>query len=52
MKRGHRRIASFVTIGGTAILSLVALRIAADRLPIPGLKTLSNYVTGSAGGGN
>lgn len=45
-RRGVRRAASFLTVGGTAILSLVALRIAADRLPIQGLKTLDAYITG------
>lgn len=40
-----RRPAFWLAVGGTSILSLVMLNVAADRLPVPGLKTLQAYVT-------
>lgn len=49
MRKGHRRIAFWVAVAGTSILANVGLRIAADRLPFQGLKTLDNYVTRQGG---
>jgi hypothetical protein len=43
MKRG-RPAAFWLAVGGTSIVSLVVFNLAADRLPIPGLQTLRDYV--------
>lgn len=37
--------AFWLAVGGTAIISVVVLNIAADKLPFQGLKTLDDYVT-------
>jgi hypothetical protein len=38
-----RGAAFWVAVGGTSVLSLVLLNIAADRLGIPGLSELRDY---------
>lgn len=40
-----RPAAFWLAVGGTSILSLLALNLAADRLPVPGLETLRDYIT-------
>lgn len=40
-----RPLAFWIAVGGTSILSLTLLNLAADRLPMPGLETFRDYVT-------
>jgi len=40
---GGRAAAFYGSVALVSILSLVALNLAADRLPIPGLRTLRDY---------
>ena len=42
--RGGRALAFYGSVALTSIASLVFLNLAADRLPIPGLRTLRDYV--------
>lgn len=37
--------AFWLAVGGTSILAVVALNIAADKLPFQSLKTLDDFVT-------
>lgn len=43
--RGGRALAFYGSVGFTSIASLLLLNIAADRLPVPGLQTLRDYIT-------
>lgn len=43
--RGGRALAFYGSVACTSIVSLLALNLAADRLPIPGLRTLRDYIT-------
>lgn len=43
--RGARGAAFYASVACTSIVSLALLNIAADRLPISGLRTLRDYVT-------
>lgn len=43
--RGTRTFAAYLAVGGTAILSLAALNLAADHFPnVRGLNELRDYV--------
>lgn len=42
--RGGRALAFYGSVGFTSIASLLLLNIAADRLPVPGLQTLRDYI--------
>lgn len=42
MRRG-RPVAFFLAVGGTSIVSLFLLNLAADRLPLPGLREFRDY---------
>jgi hypothetical protein len=42
--RGGRALAFYGSVAFTSIASLLALNLAADRLPIPGLQTLRDYL--------
>lgn len=43
--RGVRTFAAYAAVGGTALLSLAALNLAADRFPkVKGLNTIRDYV--------
>lgn len=42
--RPGRGIAFWGAVGGTSLLSLLALNLAADRLKVPGLSELRDYV--------
>jgi hypothetical protein len=42
--RGGRALAFYGSVGFTSIASLLLLNLAADRLPVPGLQTLRDYV--------
>ena len=39
-----RTLAAYVAVGGTSLLSLALLNIAADRLPFKGLATFRDYL--------
>jgi hypothetical protein len=41
--RGGRALAFYGSVAFTSIFSLIALNLAADRLPLPGLATLRDY---------
>lgn len=41
---GVRTFTAYAAVGGTAILALAALNVAADRLPFKGLQALRNYI--------
>jgi hypothetical protein len=43
MARRGRPVAFWLAVGGTSVLSLVLVNLAADRLPIPGLQELRDY---------
>jgi hypothetical protein len=43
--RGGRALAFYGSVACTSIASLLFLNIAADRLPLPGLSTLRDYIT-------
>lgn len=45
MGRPGRGLAFWVAVGGTSVLALTALNLAADRLPVPGLSEFRDYVT-------
>jgi len=45
MARPARGGAFWLAVGGTSILALTVLNVAADRLPLPGLDEFRNYVT-------
>jgi hypothetical protein len=50
MRRGHRRAAFWVAVGGVSILANASVLIAADRLPqIKGLQTFAGYLRGRNG---
>ena len=44
LPHGVRTFTAYAAVGGTAILALAALNVAADRLPFKGLQALRNYV--------
>lgn len=45
MRRGARALTAYVAVGGTAILSLALLNLAADSFPnVRGLNELRDYV--------
>lgn len=44
MARPGRPLAFWVAVGGTSIVSLTMLNIAADRLPLPGLSDFRDFV--------
>lgn len=43
--RGGRALAFYGSVGFTSIASLLFLNLAADKLPVPGLRTFRDYVT-------
>lgn len=43
--RGGRALAFYGSVAFTSIGSLIFLNLAADKLPVPGLRTLRDYVT-------
>lgn len=48
--RGARTFAAYLAVGGTSLLSLAALNLAADRFPnVRGLVTFRDYVTRANG---
>ncbi len=46
---GARTFVAYAATGGIAILAMVALNLAAARLPFKGLHTLRNYATRANG---
>jgi hypothetical protein len=38
-----RPLAFWAAVGGTSIVSLILFNVAADRLPLPGLRELRDY---------
>lgn len=45
MPRGLRTFSAYLAVGGTSLLALAALNLAADRLPnVAGLSTLRDYL--------
>jgi hypothetical protein len=42
--RPARGVAFWAAVGGTSVLSLLGLNLAADRLKIPGLAELRDYI--------
>ncbi len=45
MPRGVRTFAAYLAVGGTSLLALAALNLAADRFPgAPGLNDLRDYL--------
>lgn len=46
MPRGARTFAAYLAVGGTSLLALAALNLAADRFPhVAGLGELRDYLT-------
>lgn len=45
MPPGLKTFSAYAAAGLSGILALVALNVAADKLPIPGLRSLRDYVT-------
>lgn len=43
-----RRAAFWIAVGGTAVLAPFALRLAADKLPIPGLREFVGFINKEA----
>ena len=43
-----KRAAFWLAVGGTAILAPFALRLAADKLPIPGLREFVGFINKEA----
>lgn len=49
MPRGLRTFSAYAAVGGTALLALAALNLAADHFPhVSGLVELRDYLTGKA----
>lgn len=47
MPRGVRTFAAYAAVGGTSLLALAALNLAADHFPhVTGLVELRDYLTG------
>jgi len=44
MPRGLRTFSAYLAVGGTSLLALAALNLAADRLPHTGLNQLRDYL--------
>jgi hypothetical protein len=45
MHRSVRTLSAYLAVGGTSLLALAALNLAADRLPqVTGLATLRDYL--------
>lgn len=44
MSRPARGLAFWVAVGGTSVVALTVLNVAADRLPVPGLTEFRDYV--------
>jgi hypothetical protein len=42
--RGGRALAFYGSVGFTSIASLLLLNLAADKLPVAGLRTLRDYI--------
>jgi hypothetical protein len=42
--RGGRAVAFYGSVAFTSLASLLFLNIAADKLPVPGLQTLRDYL--------
>jgi hypothetical protein len=42
-RRPARGLAFWAAVGGTSVLSLIVLNVAADRLPVAGLSQLRDY---------
>lgn len=40
-----RPLAFWLAVGGTSLLSMFAVNLAADRLPLPGLEEFRDYIT-------
>ena len=47
MPPGMRTFTAYAAAGLSGILALVGLNIAADKLPVPGLKALRDYIVKS-----
>jgi hypothetical protein len=45
-----RKAAFWVTVGGVSILAPFTLKLAAHKLPIPGLQRFTSFIFGSPGG--
>lgn len=45
MPPGVKTFAAYAAAGLSGIIALAALNIAADKLPVPGLATLRDYIT-------
>lgn len=45
MSRPARGFAFWTAVGGTSIVALTLLNLAADRVPVPGLDSFRDYVT-------
>lgn len=43
--RSVKRLTFWLAVGGVSLISPVIFKIAADKLPASGIKTLHNYVT-------
>jgi hypothetical protein len=44
MSRPARGLAFWTAVGGTSVVALAMLNLAADRLPVPGLDAFRDYV--------
>jgi hypothetical protein len=43
--RAPKQLTFWLGVAGVSLITPIIFNLAADRLPIPGLKTLNNYAT-------
>jgi len=43
--RAPRQLAFWLAVGGVSLISPLLLNLAADKLPVPGLRDLNDYLT-------
>lgn len=43
--RAPKQLTFWLAVGGVSLIAPVVFNLAADRLPVPGLKQLNDYVT-------
>lgn len=45
MAKAPKQLTFWLGVGGVSLIAPVLFNLAADRLPVPGLKKLNDYVT-------
>lgn len=43
--RAPRQLAFWLAVGGVSLISPLLLNLAADKVPVPGLRDLNDYLT-------